>query len=181
MFFVEAVPTGGPGDGFGRPQRETIAKTIAQEIMNDEHQCAQNRYTPFCRAALLAVKMIRNGEIAASNPREAWTSVLTDLGAARAVIDKGCPKSAFLGLCETGRVDGVPAGAYTRSRANKQYALTATKNLKERKDRGEPPLPQRELWIAVMRDLGQDPISHNGQMDVVLCLWLQGLIDPRDL
>ena len=38
---------------------------------------------------------------------------------------KGCPRGAFLGLCETGKITGVKPGNYTRSIKNKEYALRA--------------------------------------------------------
>jgi hypothetical protein len=42
---------------------------------------------------------------------------------------KGCPRGAFLGLCEEGLVKGIPAGNYTTSKDNKAYAVRAAELL----------------------------------------------------
>lgn len=59
-------------------------------------------------------------------PIEAWKTAATREFKDRiASINKGCPKSTFLGLAEDGFVLGVPSGSYTKSVLNKQYALEA--------------------------------------------------------
>jgi hypothetical protein len=82
---------------------------------------------------------------------------------------KGCPRGAFLGLCEEGLVKGVPVGHYTASRDNKAYAIRAVTLLAE----GEQALSISALWHAVTNGSGK---VHNSQMDVVLALWKNGLI-----
>jgi hypothetical protein len=120
------------------------------------------------RCAAEAVDRVRNrGE----DPVTAWKN------SARAVFPhsdwsqkKGCPKDAFLGLCEAGIVEGIPRGQYTRSLLNKKYALDAVEFLKE-----NPTLSRDEnaLWQRVQ---GNDDKAHNAQMDVVIALWTIGLI-----
>jgi hypothetical protein len=83
---------------------------------------------------------------------------------------KGCPRGAYLGLCEEGLVEGIPRGQYTRSKDNKTYALRAHEIL-----RTEPALssdPDR-LWVKVIAPSDK---KHNSQMDVVASLWNQGLL-----
>lgn len=82
---------------------------------------------------------------------------------------KGCPRGAFLGLCEEGLVKGIPAGHYTASKDNKAYAIRAVTLLAE----GERTLSISALWRAVTS--GSEK-AHNSQMDVVLALWKNGLI-----
>lgn len=77
---------------------------------------------------------------------------------------KGCPKSAFLGLCEDGFVKGVPAGNYTRGKLNKSYAVKAVSILKANRDSN---INSKELWELVMDGESKTP---NSQMDVVLAL-----------
>ena len=66
-------------------------------------------------------------------------------------------------------VRGIPRGRYTSSRLNKRYALDAvevlirTPQLSADKD---------SLWNAVP----DHPLHENGQMDVVIALWLNGMI-----
>jgi hypothetical protein len=121
----------------------------------------------FGLTALQAVKLIHTGQV--QDPVEAWKR------AARSVFpyslasqQKGCPKDAFLGLCERGLVDGIPPGTYTNSVKNKEYACLAVAALRE-----NPALSQSpdELWKVIMAG---DPKSHNSQMDVVVALWKGG-------
>lgn len=107
-----------------------------------------------------------------AQPPEAWEEASrTVFSHSVSLQDKGCPRSAYLGLCEEGLVLGIPAGSYTRSRDNKAYALRAVELLAS-----EPVLADSgpmELWERVM---GGQPKAYNSQMDVVLALWRQGLI-----
>ena len=86
---------------------------------------------------------------------------------------KGTPRGAFLGLCEQGLVKGIPAGSYSATKLNKDYAVRAAELLL-----GGMPNPSRSmLWKAVVNDAATE---ENGQMDVVLALWKNGLIVPRE-
>ncbi len=111
--------------------------------------------------AITAVELARE----TGNPVEAWKKALTKVGAA----DKGCPRSAFFGLCSEGFVTEIPPGKYTRSKKNKGYAVKAVSILRSNPGRGYTP---SELWLEVT---GGD-VKHNGQMDVVLALWTEGYI-----
>lgn len=58
----------------------------------------------------------------------AWNTTASDVfGEGTWVQRKGCPKSAFLGLCDEGLIRGVSKGNYTyRSDSlNKAYAVQA--------------------------------------------------------
>ncbi|WP_052380253.1 MULTISPECIES: hypothetical protein [unclassified Pseudoalteromonas] len=58
-----------------------------------------------------------------TTPQYAWASeALTVFPTQSSSRVKGCPKSAFLGLCELGTVKGVAKGKYTSSVDNKKYA-----------------------------------------------------------
>ncbi len=88
--------------------------------------------------------------------------------------DKGCPKNAFLGLCEEGFVKGVPPGNYSAGLDNKSYAVKAAQLLGT-----NPRLAASgasELWRLVMDGRVKKP---NSQMDVVLSLWSEGFISNR--
>jgi hypothetical protein len=82
---------------------------------------------------------------------------------------KGCPRGAFLGLCEAGLVKGIPAGRYTASKDNKAYAVRAAALLSE----GTRSWSRSTLWQAVSNDPEK---THNSQMDIVLALWKNDLI-----
>lgn len=99
-------------------------------------------------------------------PKQAWnTSAEIVFPKQKASREKGCPKSAFLGLAELGLIRGVPAGNYTRSKYNKQYGLDAVSVLST-----NPLLSHNteELWKTIMKG---EIKQHNEQMTVVKALW----------
>lgn len=122
------------------------------------------------------VALIATTKIAENNvePEQAWLSAAQEVFKdKRASIEKGCPKGAFLGLCEEGHINGVPKGQYTKSKLNKQYAIKAVEILKSQSGK----LDAKVLWSEVLIGLGADPNKkHNGQMEVVLSLWDNNLI-----
>lgn len=119
--------------------------------------------------AELAVSLM--GQDGSLTPREAWMEaaarVFPNSRSARA---KGCPKDSFLALCETGSIEHVQSGAYTRSIKNKGYITRALAAL-----RSEPRLSNdpRRLW-SIATDGGD--VTPNHQIDVLTALWRRGLI-----
>ncbi|SFD28293.1 DUF6979 family protein [Algibacter pectinivorans] len=107
------------------------------------------------------------------NPIEAWRAAVQNFDSESAKL-KGCPKNAFLGLCEAGLVKGIKSGSYfTRKKENlnKKYAITAVNLLAT-----NPCLNKNELWKEVREKLVLGEKKHNSQMDVVLALWNKKLI-----
>jgi hypothetical protein len=77
------------------------------------------------------------------DPRSSWMSATQSLFPESSTAQmKGCPKGAFLGVCEEGQVKDVPSGEYTRFRENKLYAIRATALLRAG---ASAPTPS-ELW-----------------------------------
>jgi hypothetical protein len=102
------------------------------------------------------------------SPITAWKTASCELlGKGTSSQKKGCPREAFLGVCEKGIVKGIPPGVYTQSVKNKEYAMRALEVLEK-----TPNVKTSDLWRKVAGER-----SHNGQMDVVLSLWELGLID----
>jgi hypothetical protein len=128
--------------------------------------------TKYAEAALNAVKRIENGE----TPQLAWENATIEVfGKGTASQEKGCPKGAFLGLCEKGLVKGVCPGSYLTNSAtnkNKRYALAALEQLKK-----EQAIPgnRRIFWQKVPGT----PDAMNGQLDVLFVLIEAGYIDWR--
>jgi hypothetical protein len=115
--------------------------------------------------AVLATKFVLEGK--ANSPVEGWKlAVAETCPDSVSSQKKGCPKGAYLGICEEGLVKGIPSGSYTTSVLNKKYALRALSLL-----RSEPALSGDAigLWDRVMEMEG-DTKHPNGQMDVVLAL-----------
>jgi hypothetical protein len=121
----------------------------------------------FGKTAIKAVELYALGE---KNPVTAWEKACDEIfEEGNTSRDKPCPRNAFLGLCEEGLVRGISPGDYTvkNENKNKAYAIKAVAKLHE-----IPILADStaRLWEAVTQ------ISHNGQMDVVIALWNEGLI-----
>lgn len=123
-----------------------------------------NRYG---EAALMAA---RKDKSAGVDPVARWESAMEKLyPTSSSARKKGCPRGAFLGLCEEGLVIGIPSGAYTASKENKAYAVRAVTLLTE----GTEQRSISALWRAVTNGAEK---KHNSQMDVVLALWNNDLI-----
>jgi hypothetical protein len=123
-----------------------------------------NRYG---EAALMAVRL---GPSAGSTPVARWETALEELYPTSPVArKKSGPRGAFLGLCEEGLVKGIPAGEYTDSKTHKGCAIRAVGLLAQ----GTQHWSRSALWQAVAGDAKKE---ENGQMDVVLALWKNGLI-----
>ncbi|MFZ0686538.1 MAG: hypothetical protein WAM89_13415 [Terriglobales bacterium] len=123
-----------------------------------------NRYG---EAALIAA---REGASADLNPVARWENAMEMLyPTSPSARNRGCPRAAFLGLCEEGLVKGIPAGRYKASKDNKTYAVHAAVLLTE----GTQHWSVSALWRAVTKNPEK---AHNNQMDVVLALWKNDLI-----
>ncbi|WP_291637657.1 hypothetical protein [Clostridium sp.] len=121
----------------------------------------------FGECALKSLKLILEDN--SLTPREAWQIVSIELfGEGTSSQRKVCPKSTFLGLCEEGLVKGIEKGKYTASKKNKYYGLTAVGILEKNMHKI---FEAEELWSLVT-----DNKEHDGQMDIVLELWENGMI-----
>lgn len=138
-------------------------------MKNADHAGLINEYGD---VALRAVEKLRGGT--ADSPRAAWEQAAREIFPGRIHRQKkGCPRGAFLGLCDEGRVRDVPAGSYTRSVDNKAYALRAAELLGASPEFASQ--GRRPLWNRVEAKSR----SHNSQMDVVLALHRNGLLNAR--
>ena len=123
-------------------------------------------------AAVKAVRLYRRGP--AESPQDAWQKATVELfGQGTSGQIKGCPKGAFLGLCEEGLIEGIEPGIYTRSQKNKKYAIRAVAILKQCPSLSSNP---DRLWSDV---LDGEPKTHNSQMDVVVSLWNNKLVHVK--
>ena len=126
------------------------------------------------KVAEVAINEMRSNPVI--TPEDAWKKAASSVfPESESSQNKGCPRGAFLGLCESGLIKGIPSGEHTRSESNKLYALKAVSILKE-----NPELvsDEKALWSVVMD--GEDK-TYNYQMDVVISLWRFGLIDADRL
>lgn len=123
---------------------------------------------------LVAVIAAREIVASGAQPADAWKAAAATVCRTRMEQNKGCPRGAFLGLCEEGLVKGVPPGQYTKSRMNKAYALKAMEILQS-----HPELAGdvAELWA---RTVTPKTVGNNGQADVVVELWVNNLFVERE-
>ncbi len=123
----------------------------------------------YANAAISAREII----IAGINPEVAWDQAIREFTTSTHSINKGCTKSAFLGLCEDGYIQGVNRGHYTNSTKNKSYAIKAVEILRRNPN---VVYTNNSLWVNVLNELHLGPKCHSEQMDVVLALWKSGYI-----
>ena len=143
--------------------RRSKPNRFAALLKLNRHVAEEGIVGQYGQAAVNAVKLYTDKRVL-SVP-EAWKQAT-----AKILHPKGCPKGAFLGLCEEGLVEGVPKGCYTKSIKNKQYALDAVRILRHSPDLANKPLL---LWEQVPHG---EVKNHEGQMYVVSSLWNANLI-----
>lgn len=83
---------------------------------------AQGKYmTKYTDAAITTAKRCQGSN--RPDIKAEWRKVIKELKA----YDEGCPRSAFIGLCEEGMIKGIEAGSYglRKLNKNKAYAIAA--------------------------------------------------------
>ena len=111
------------------------------------------------QAAVEAAKLLISKVI--TEPAVAWDIATNKIfGKGTAAKEKGCPKGAFLGLCEYGFIKNVPKGKYTNSEENKRYAVKAIRLLIN-----NPQLltDEEAVWKEV---IGEQIKKQNNQIDL---------------
>ncbi|MGG5413034.1 DUF6979 family protein [Edwardsiella tarda] len=89
-----------------------------------------------------------------------------------------CPRIAFLGLCEDGFLQHIPAGVYLNSRnlKNALYATSAANHLLAHPNMAHSITPN-SLWAIALEEAGEAPCkAYHQQMHIVLTLWGEGVI-----
>ena len=106
------------------------------------------------------------------SPREAWDVAISQFTKSKSSRRKGCPKSAYLGLCEAGLVLGIPAGKHGAPDDNRngRYAEDACRLLLSKPMLGAN---KKALWERIPEPKAA---NENGQIDVVVALWSERLL-----
>ena len=121
------------------------------------------------KAAVLATQCYVQGKF--PSVREAWAFAISKFSERDSVRGKACPRRAYLGLCEAGRVSGIRAGNYgPKPNVNGQYAVDACQLLQS-----DPKLltDKKALWDRIEK---RDAKNEQGQLDVVVTMWSAGLL-----
>ena len=122
----------------------------------------------YTEVALLAVSLMERGSV--HDPVQAWDQAAKRVFPSSASSqDKGCPKGAFLGLCNEGLISGLPPNQYSKASKNGEYAIRAVEILKGNRFLASQP---ELLWKKVAGNTK----TQNHQMDVVVALWEAGHI-----
>ena len=120
--------------------------------------------------AQVAINTVKEINTNGGSPSEVWKEKANLIfGCGTSAAKKGCPKGAFLGLCESGYIKGVARGNYTNSIKNKKYAIKAVAILREKPDMANSP---KDLWNKVI----DEEKKSNSQMEVVCELFKVGMI-----
>jgi len=106
------------------------------------------------------------------SPPQAWEVAVENCLAKDSMKRNGCPRNAFLGLCEEGFVQGIPPGKYTRSMQSKKYAIDAAILLSENP---EYLYKRKKFWEVISNGCKID----NRQLDVVIELYKCKLLNVK--
>ena len=124
----------------------------------------------YVKAAKLAVKKSRLG----IDPTNAWKIAVKEIFPnSSSSQDKSCPKLAFLGLVADGRVGGIAERSDIDISLNGKYAINAHDYLIQNPEFDGSP---KDLWNRIIKD-GK---AHNQQMDVVLELFSNEYLQPKN-
>ncbi|UJR54370.1 DUF6979 family protein [Dickeya zeae] len=124
------------------------------------------------KAAIAAVSIYDS--INRPDPRECWEDSIILFTNSKDSQEKGCPRSAFLGLCQDEYVKGISKGNYLSSDSrNKRYAVVAAELVLKEPERK---YSKAELWRNATENHPDAAKNQNGQMDVVMALKDAGLL-----
>lgn len=120
----------------------------------------------FGRVAIGAAIRCRAGAL----PKVAWAQEITHETSSPSSRSKSCPMHAFVGLADAGLIRGVSSRNAAQHSVNAEYAVAAVDFLRACPELADA---EHDLWQEIHRDRPR-VIAHNGQLDVVLALWLNG-------
>lgn len=123
--------------------------------------------TQYGRAAVKATELLTAGKY--ESPEDAWDEAIKEETKSPSSQSKGCPRYAYLGLCEDGFVREVTCGDYTKSVLNKEYAVKIALAIKANPELTKT--TKAKMWKYAETDAGE-----SGQVGVVLALWNSDLI-----
>jgi len=128
---------------------------------------------------LKAVKIL--SEKQTSSFEEVWKKSGKELDLEESIWKKGCPKNAFIGVCEMGLIKGIQGIPNVELSKNGKYAVTALrliiKNPQLYTNMSGP-----DLWREVLKECHLETSkNYNQQMAVVLTLWNNNKIDTEKL
>ena len=119
------------------------------------------------RAAIGAARTLSRGT--PSDPEKAWDRAIARETNSSESRRKSCPRGAFLELCAAGVIPGCPSRSSLLRGSNGEYAVRILEAIRA----DEELLSDRERLWRLAAGRGK---QENGQVDVVVSLWNDGLI-----
>lgn len=104
-----------------------------------------------------------------NSPRVAWERAIKEFTKSEWSRKKGCPRDAYLGLCNAGLVKGVKPDKHANLTANGKYAVELVRAIKANPKIVN--LPKEKLFQQVAPG-----VKENGQVGVVFALFKNDLI-----
>lgn len=95
---------------------------------------------------------------------DAWQKAAKETSEANSVIEKGCPRATFVGLCESGDLKGINFIKKNES-VNYQYAKYAIEEWKK-----DPGISYAIMWNKVKTKFPDGALNHQGQLHVAKAL-----------
>lgn len=124
----------------------------------------------YAEVAVRAVSKLHSGKPISA--REAWDNSAAEVFPQSASVrSKGCPRTTFLTLCDSGAVKGLLAAGVVRNSENARHALDCLALLAQHPN--YVAMNPRKLWELVTRASGK---QYNQQMHVILGLAQAGLL-----
>lgn len=128
-----------------------------------------NKYAKVAIEVAEELQSMKKEEQKKINLGDLWKEKCKENEFKEASIKKGCPRLAFIGLCENNLIKGIEIKNSNKESLNKNYAIEAVKVLKNDKRN----YTSKELW----EEIGNKDKKHNSQMNIVLALWEKGMIE----
>lgn len=128
-----------------------------------------NKYAKVAIEVAEELQSMKKEEQKKINLGDLWKEKCKENEFKEASIKKGCPRLAFIGLCENNLIKDIEIKNSNKESLNKNYAVEAVKVLKNNKR----DYTSKELW----EEIGNKDKKHNSQMNIVLALWEKGMIE----
>lgn len=128
-----------------------------------------NKYAKVAIEVAEELQSMKKEEQKKINLGDLWKEKCKENEFKEASIKKGCPRLAFIGLCENNLIKDIEVKNSNKDSLNKNYAVEAVRVLKNDKRN----YTSKELW----EEIGNKDKKHNSQMNIVLALWEKGMIE----
>lgn len=128
-----------------------------------------NKYSKIAIEVAEELKNMKKEEQKKIDLGDLWKEKCKENEFKEASIKKGCPRLAFIGLCENNLIKDIEVKNSNKESLNKNYVVEAVKVLKNDKRN----YTSKELW----EEIGNKDKKHNSQMNIVLALWEKGMIE----